>query len=385
MRVICGVERLALYPRLFRGKKAGLITNFSGISPDWSADTVHCLIDNGCDVCTIFTPEHGLYGAEAGKAVENTLYPGSKIPVTSLYGERRRPTAEDLRELELLVYDIQDVGLRYYTYVYTLCYALEAAAELGLPFVVLDRPDPLGGRIISGAKMDSTLHSFVGDYELPMRYALTPGEMARYFLKYTGLSADLTVVKLENYTRDQLFPDQGLLWNIPSPALPSFESVICYSGGCLFEALNISEGRGTAKPFQFYGAPFIDMDQLYSDMKEISAEGKFAFRRRSFTPSSGKYSGELCFGLEFCPLAPDADFLLMALQLMRVICRRWPAQLALSRIPGEEEENQLTILSGNHWAEQYISGSLPESQLQENWKEQCSAFEKYTADVRLYT
>ena len=384
MRVILGAERLSKYDRLFRGKRIGLITNFSGITPDWSRDTIHLLADAGYHLARIFTPEHGLYGAEAGSSVADMRHPELGIPVVSLYGERRAPAAEDLADLDVLVYDIQDVGLRYYTDIYTMCYSLRAAADAGLPFVVLDRPDPLGGRLVSGARMDPGLHCFVGDYELPMRYALTAGETARYYLKYTGVRADLTVIELENYTRDMLFPDQGLLWNTPSPALPTYASTICYSGGCLFEATNISEGRGSDKPFQIYGAPFIDMDALYADMKAQPQDEALVFRRRSFVPSAGKYKGELCFGLEFCPLRPDFDFLPTALRLMKAIFDRYPDRTALQSIPEDGGENRLTVLSGGRWAEGYLAGRVSERQLSELWAAQRAEFEAYAADVRLY-
>lgn len=383
MRVVLGVERLAEYDRLLRGKRIGLITNFSGISPDWSRDTVHLLADGGYELVRIFTPEHGLYGAEAGESVADMKHPQLGIPVVSLYGDRRTPAPEDLQGLDMLVYDIQDVGLRYYTYIYTMCYSLQAAAAAGLPYVVLDRPNPLGGTV-SGARMDPEIHSFVGDYELPLRYGLTIGEMARYFLQYTGIRADLTVVELQNYSRDMLFPEQGLLWNTPSPALPTFDSTVCYCGGCLFEALNISEGRGTGKPFQMYGAPFVDMDLLYADMKDQVKDGAVAFRRRSFVPSASKYQGELCFGLEFQPLRPDCDFLMTALTLMRALYTRYPGQVELRNIPGEIGGHQLTILSGNTWAEDFLTGRMSGEQLREGWAAQCAAFESDAAGIRLY-
>lgn len=384
MRVILGAERLTKYDRLFRGKRIGLITNFSGILPDWSRDTIQLFADEGYHLVRIFTPEHGLYGAEAGASVEDMRHPKLGVPVVSLYGEKRAPTAEDLRDLDLLVYDIQDVGLRYYTYIYTMCYSLRAAADAGLPFVVLDRPDPLGGRLVSGARMDPALHSFVGDYELPMRYGLTAGETARYYLKYSGVRADLTVIELENYTRDMLFPDQGLLWNTPSPALPTFAGCVCYSGGCLFEAANISEGRGSDKPFQVYGAPFIDMDGLYADMKALVKDEKIAFRRRSFVPSASKYKGELCFGLEFCPLAPDCDFLPTALILMKAICERWPDKVEFLKIPEDGGTDRLTVLSGSDWVKRFLAGRMSARELAEGWASQRADFEAYAADVRLY-
>ncbi len=388
MRTIIGVERITAYDRLFRGKRIGLITNFTGISPDWTRDTVEIFMDAGYEVTKIFTPEHGLYGAEAGEKVDDSKHPRYQIPVLSLYGERRTPGRQDLEGLDLLVYDIQDVGLRYYTYIYTMCYALGAAADEGIPYVILDRPDPLSGRVC-GARIRADIHSFVGDLELPMRYGLTIGEMAGYYLKYTGRKADLTVVTMENYSKDMMYPDTGLLWNTPSPALPAFDSTVCYSGGCLFESLNISEGRGSEKPFQVYGAPFIDMDRIYRDVKEIFAadgldDGSVCFRRRSFVPSNSKYRGELCFGLEFAPLKADCDFLPAALALIKAIVRRYPDKLEYRRMSGSIDGHHLTVLSGNEWAEEYVNGRLGMAQLRENWQVQWEEFEAYAADVKLY-
>lgn len=388
MRTIIGVERIHAYDRLFRGKRIGLITNFTGISPDWTRDTVEIFMDAGYEIAKIFTPEHGLYGAEAGEKVDDSRHPRYRIPVLSLYGDRRTPGKEDLEGLDLLVYDIQDVGLRYYTYIYTMCYALGAAADAGIPYVILDRPDPLGGRVC-GARIRPDIHSFVGDLELPMRYGLTIGEMAGYYLKYTGRKADLTVVTMENYSRDMLYPDTGLLWNTPSPALPTFKSAVCYSGGCLFESLNISEGRGSGKPFQVYGAPFIDMDRIYRDVREIFAEdglddGSVCFRRRSFVPSNSKYRGELCFGLEFAPLRADCDFLPAALALIKAIVRRYPDKLEYRRMAGNINGHHLTVLSGNEWAEEYVNGRLSMAQLKGNWQAQREEFEAYVADVKIY-
>ncbi len=388
MRTILGVERIYEYAGLFRGKRIGLITNFTGIAPDWTRDTVEIFMEAGCQVTKIFTPEHGLYGADAGEKVEDSRHPRFQIPVLSLYGSRRMPSREDLEGLDLLVYDIQDVGLRYYTYIYTMCYTLGAAADAGLPYVILDRPDPLGGRVC-GARIRPDIHSFVGDLELPMRYGLTIGELAGYYLKYTGRRAELTVVTMEHYSRDMLWPETGHLWNTPSPALPSFDSTVCYSGGCLFESLNISEGRGTGRPFQVYGAPFIDMDRIWRDVKEIFAEdgledGSVCFRRRSFVPSGSKYSGELCFGLEFQPLRADCDFLPAALALIRAVARRYPEKLEYRRMAGDIEGRHLTVLSGNEWAEQYVDGRLSMRELREKWEAQREEFEAYTAEVRLY-
>lgn len=384
MRTIIGLEQISGYGELFGGKKIGLITNFTGIMPDLSKDTVDVFWEKGYRIAKIFTPEHGLYGAGAGEKVEDSEHPRYHIPVVSLYGEHRKPTDEDVEGLELLVYDIQDVGLRYYTYIYTMCYCLDKAAEKGIPFVVLDRPNPLGGRLVRGPKMAPDYHSFVGDYELPMRYGLTPGEMAGYYLEYTGKKAEVTVISLKNYSRDTLFPRTGLLWNVPSPSLPTYEGTLCYVGGCLFEATNISEGRGSSKPFQMYGAPFIDMDQLYQDVKEEWKEDSIVFRKRTFVPGFSKHQGQVCYGLEFFPLEENCDFLPLSLILMRAIYRRYPDKMEFYPSEDGGDHSRLAILSGNDLADRYIREEISMADMQESWREESRAFETCVQDIRIY-
>lgn len=386
MRTIIGLERIAepQYFRKFSGKRIGLITNFTGIAPDLSMDTVDIFWEWGLQIEKIFTPEHGLYGASAGEKVEDCQHPRYQIPVVSLYGDHRKPTDGDVEGLDVLVYDIQDVGLRYYTYIYTMCYCLDKAAEKGIPFVILDRPNPLGNRIVSGPKMSSEYHSFVGDYELPMRYGLTAGEMAEYYLKYTGKQADVTVIPLQNYTRDMTFSQTGLLWNVPSPSLPTYEGTLCYMGGCLFEATNISEGRGSSKPFQMYGAPFIDMDQLYDDMREEWDSDAIVFRKRTFVPGFSKHQGQVCYGLEFFPLEENCDFLTISLILMRAIKRRYPTQMEFFHLEEDAPYSRLAILSGNELADRYIREEITMTDMQEAWREDAMTFESYVKDIRIY-
>lgn len=384
MRTIIGLERIAEYNSIFRGKRIGLITNFTGILPDLTKDTADVFWENGYQVAKIFTPEHGLYGAGAGEKVEDCTHPRYHIPVISLYGEHRKPTDEDVEGLDILVYDIQDVGLRYYTYIYTMCYCLEKAADKGIPFVILDRPDPLGAGVVRGPRMASEYHNFVGDYELPMRYGMTAGEMAGYFLKYTGKQADVTVIRVQNYNRSMTFPQTGLLWNVPSPSLPTYESTLCYMGGCLFEATNISEGRGSSKPFMMYGAPFIDMDRLYEDVKEEWRDDSIVFRRRTFVPGFSKHQGEVCYGLEFFPVKEDCDFLPLSLILMKAIARRYPEQTVFHHLEEDGPCDRLEILSGNGLARKYIDGEITMADMQEAWNAETRAFEVEIGDILLY-
>lgn len=384
MRTIIGLEQITAYKQLFAGKKIGLITNFTGILPDLSMDTVDMFWDNGFRVEKIFTPEHGLYGVSAGEKVENCIHPRYHIPVVSLYGGHRKPTDEDVEGLDLLVYDIQDVGLRFYTYIYTMCYSLEKAVEKGIGFVILDRPNPLGCRIITGSKMARDCHNFVGDFEMPLRYAMTAGEMAGYYLKYTNKKADVKVIPVQNYNREMTFPQTGLLWNVPSPSLPTYESTLCYVGGCLFEATNISEGRGCSKPFQMYGAPFVDMDRLYQDVKAEWKEDSIVFRRRSFVPGFGKHQGQVCYGLEFFPMTEKCDFLSMALILMKAIARRYPGEMVFHHLEEDAPYGRLEVLSGNELADRYIRDEITLTDMQEAWRKDAESFEKEMQDILLY-
>ena len=328
MKTVLGLDRVEEFKEFFKGKRIGLITNYSGVNSGWETN-IDIFASLGYRIVRLFSPEHGLFGTGAGEKVEDAVYPGYGIPVVSLFGDKKKPDPKDLEGLDLLVYDIQDVGLRYYTYIYTMTYCMEAAAVCHIPFAVLDRPDPLGERIVSGGTILPRYSSFIGDYGLPVRYGLTPGELGYYFIRMKGLDLDYTVIQLINYDRDTYFPDIGGLWNIPSPALPDYDTAVCYAGGCFAGATTLSDGRGTAKPFQIYGAPFIDMNVFYHELKGQIREEKVAFRQRAFIPVERRYKGQICYGVEFAPLSRDLDFLPTAMILLRTAARLYPYKFAL--------------------------------------------------------
>ena len=381
MKTILGLDRLDEFESVFRGKRIGLITNYSGVNSEWKRN-VDLFMEKGLQIVRLFTPEHGMFGEGAGKPVDNDVYPGYRIPIVSLFGDHVRPSDSEMDGIDIMVYDIQDVGLRYYTYIYTMTYCMEAAAECNIPFVVLDRPNPLGNRIVSGGTILPEFNSFIGDYELPVRYGLTCGEVGNYFLQYKGLKMDYQVIPLKNYTRDTYFSDTGLLWNIPSPALVDFDSTICYSGGCFAGATSISDGRGSSKPFQMYGAPYINMDQLYKEMKTEVREEKVIFRQRAFMPVERKYVGQVCFGLEFAPLDKMLDFIPVVLQMMRQVARLYPEQFTL--VDGGEGGKHLHYVTGSRRTDDYLFGRISLKQLLEEWDAQSAQFERETESVRIY-
>jgi len=293
------------YPDYLKGKTIGLVTNHTGISR--KGEKNYKLFENNPDITLkrIFAPEHGFYGeASAGAKVEYDNQKDFEPEIVSLYGKTRKPTAEMLEGIDLVIYDIQDVGARFYTYISTLGIVMEAAGENDVNVMVLDRPNPLGGEIIEGAILDTAFKSFVGYYPIPTRYALTVGELSQMAVKEGWLSSvppELTVIKMDGWKRSMFFDDTGLPWIPPSPNIPDLETAMIYPGMCLYEATNVSEGRGTNKPFKQIGAPWMNYD-IAKEMKIQGLKG-VDFKYAKFKPKSlpgraenPKFKGYRCVG-----------------------------------------------------------------------------------------
>ncbi len=312
------------YDSIFKGKRIGLITNPTGVDGNFHP-TVD-LLNERYGVQALFAPEHGVRGnIGAGVFVENTTDTATGIPVYSLYRKgSKRLSDEMLSKVDIMVCDIQDVGSRYYTYLYTMLYAMESCADYGIPFVVLDRPNPLGGECVEGNLVKKDYLSFVGGYQLCMRYGLTIGEFATMANKSLHHRAELFVIPCEGWKRNMLWPDTKLTWIMPSPGLPRFESALLYSGTCLFEGTNLSEGRGTALPFEIIGAPYImDPYKLAADMNNKRLSGVH-FRPVYFTPSTSKHKGIMCGGVQIHIMnMREIQPVRAALSLMYEIQARW--------------------------------------------------------------
>ncbi|MGG4032093.1 DUF1343 domain-containing protein [Paenibacillus cisolokensis] len=291
-----GIDCVTEYAHLFRGKRIGLITSPTGLANDFRStiDIMH----REFQLAALFSPEHGVRGnLEAGALVDTYQDPATGVPVYSLYRQdSKRLTPEMLDEVDMIVYDIQDVGTRYYTFIYTMLYALEDCAAAGKPFVVLDRIDPLDGVTVEGNILKDGFRSFVGNYPLAVRYGLTAGEVAVMANSEMKWNAELHVVRCEGWDRAMLFSDTGLVWIPPSLGIPRFHTALLYPGTCLFEGTNVSEGRGTAAPFEMIGAPFIDPDLLAGEMNRKRLPGVY-FRPVYFKPTASKHQGEMCGGV----------------------------------------------------------------------------------------
>ena len=259
-RVRLGIEvLLSDSVHLIRGKRVGLITNHSGITPDGRSSIDLLYRARDVRLTALFAPEHGIRGqAAAGERIATTVDSATGVPVYSLYGETRVPSAEMLKDVDVLLYDIQDVGARVYTFQWTMALSAEAAGKLGRPFIVLDRPNPVRGDVVEGGVLDSTFRSFVGQFPVALRYGLTPGELLRYLVGTGQVKADIKVVPMSGYRRDMWWEETGLPWRNPSPNIRTPDAALLYTGTVLFEGTNLSEGRGTAFPFQLIGAGWLN-------------------------------------------------------------------------------------------------------------------------------
>lgn len=297
-KVELGVDRLMDNPEILAGKRVGLITNPTGI--DANMTSIVDLFHNSDDfeLTALYGPEHGVRGdAQAGSTISSYIDEVTGLPVYSLYGATKKPTAEMLKDVDVLVFDIQDVGTRFYTYIYTMAYAMEAAAENDIPFVVLDRPNPQGGLRVEGPVLDTAYSSFIGLYPIPLKHGMTVGELARLFNSEYQIQADLEVVKMKGWKRSMLYEDTGLSFVMPSPNMPTTDTVNVYPATGLFEGTNLSEGRGTTKPFQLIGAPYVKAHDYAKTLNALELPG-VTFRAASFTPTFSKNAGKLSHGVE---------------------------------------------------------------------------------------
>ncbi|HHW79480.1 MAG TPA: DUF1343 domain-containing protein [Acholeplasmataceae bacterium] len=291
-----GIEQIDKYIDVFKNKKVGLITNPTGV--DRNLKSTVDILNEKVDLIALYSPEHGIRGdIQAGEKLDTYTDDITGLPVYSLYGQTRKPTKEMLENIDILCFDIQDVGARFYTYIYTMAYAMMAAKEHDIEFVVFDRPNPLGGEKTEGNILDVTYRSFVGYYPILQRHGLTNGELAKLFNEEYGIGANLTVIPVEGWSRDVEFIETDMHWVLPSPNLPTIESIYAYLATCYFEGTNVSEGRGTTKPFSFFGAPWFKNRELLEELNQFKYPG-VVFREAYFTPVFSKHKDELCRGIE---------------------------------------------------------------------------------------
>jgi uncharacterized protein YbbC (DUF1343 family) len=286
-------------PSQIRGKRVGILCHAPSITTDFKHITEIFFQRNDCRMSAIFGPQHGIYGQTQDNMIEwqSQKHPVYGIPLYSLYGKHRKPTTEMLKGIDILLIDLQDVGARLYTYIWTVKLCMEACSEAGIPVWLLDRPNPIGMLSFDGPVLKKEFFTFVGGASIPLCHRMTIGEIALWLKEKYYPSCDLNVVWMKNWRRSSLFSETGLPWILPSPNMPTIQSAIVYPGTVLIEALNLSEGRGTTIPFEIFGAPFIDSEKLKKELDSRQIKG-CAFRVHNYIPTFNKFCGIVCNGLQ---------------------------------------------------------------------------------------
>ena len=378
----CGIDRIQEYCPLFQGRRLGMVTSVSAV--DANLRPSYLAFHEQFPLECIFTPEHGLSGIFGNweEVSEEPVEPQTGAALVSLYGNRSaKPVPQQwLDKLDAIVYDIQDLGTRFYTDIATMIQVMEDCAGAGLECIILDRPALLGGEILEGGVLREEYGSFIGPYPLPIRYGLTVGELARMVNDELSLGCNLRVIPCVGWHRDQMFPDFGSTWVKPSSAISDFETALLYPGMCLFEATNLSEGRGTGQTFRIVGAPFVDGQRLSGEMNGLSLPG-VVFSPTEFTPVSSKFKDQLCRGVRI-QVTDRAAFrsVLTGISLLRRILELWPEQVTfLPSVFGDGPH--IHYLTGcDVFQEPFPSAE----EIWKRWEAECESFRIKTVNYHLY-
>jgi uncharacterized protein YbbC (DUF1343 family) len=376
-----------------KGRKVGLCCNHTAVNRDLF-HAIDLLLAAGVHLVRLFGPEHGVRAtAQDMEGVDEQTDPVSGLPVVSLYGDCEaslRPRAADLEGLDVILFDIQDIGARYYTYQATLGFIMEVAGPLGIEVIVLDRPNPITGTRVEGNLVNPGFESFVGAYPLAIRHGLTMGELAHYFTRFCGVECDVSVIACEGWQREWWFEDTGLPWVYPSPNMPTVDTATVYPGMCLFEATTLSEGRGTTRPFHLFGAPWLDPNRLVAlctqGAQDAGLEG-VAFRPAAFVPGFQKHRGVSCRGAEVHVTDRRAlDAYLLGLVTLQAAYRCDPEHFGWRAEPYEfvSDPPAIDLLTGDARVRQALVDEVPLHTLFDGWTAQAETFERRRQDVMLY-
>ncbi|MFT5231995.1 MAG: hypothetical protein ACI9UK_000325 [Candidatus Krumholzibacteriia bacterium] len=358
--------------------RVGLLVHPASVDSEWRP-TRHLLAKAGVNVCALFGPQHGILGQTQDNMIEWEGYrdPDTGIPVYSLYGEHRKPAPHMLENIDVLVIDLQDIGARYYTFIWTMLLCLEACAESGTKVVILDRPNPIGGLRTEGTVLDENYCSFVGLAAIPMRHAMTIGELADLFAKTRQLDVEYEVISMTGWRREMSFADTGLPWVMPSPNMPTLDTAWVYPGGCLLEGTTLSEGRGTTRPFEIFGAPYVEPDKFVAKLNDFGFEGCY-LRPLHFEPTFHKHAGKVCGGVQVHVTDPTIfESVNLYSTAIAVINEYWPAEFGWKQPPYEYESVKLPIdiLSGGvKWRALVEGGATPE-QMKTQWSAPLAEFD----------
>ena len=371
MRVVLGSERLLASGQL-KNKRVGIVSNQASVDADFHH--IVSLLAKHPDVRlgAIFGPQHGFRADVQDNMIEtgHAQDAARGVPVYSLYSETREPTAAMLKDVDVLVVDLQDVGSRIYTFIYTMANCLRAGRKHGVPVLVCDRPNPIGGTKIGGPMLVKGYESFVGQFPIPLRHGMTIGELARFFNDACGIGADLTVIPMEHWNRSMHFDETGLRWVMPSPNMPTLDTAVVYPGTVLFEGTNVSEGRGTTRPFEIIGAPWVHAEELADKLAAYRMPGVH-FRPMYFEPAFQKHAKSTCGGCQIHVLDRNQFLAVQSAAAMLVEIRAQnPSRFEWRQPPYEYEEVKLPfdILAGSSELRLQIEAGLSPRTMYYSWQ-----------------
>ncbi len=387
MRITLGSERLLASSRL-DGRRVGIVCNPASVDHEFHHIAERLARHSRARLAAIFGPQHGF----RSDVQENMIETGHgrdarrRVPIYSLYSETREPTGDMLKDLDVLVIDLQDVGTRIYTYIYTMAYCLKAAARHGVDVIVCDRPNPIGGVSVEGPMLEPGFESFVGLYPIPMRHGMTIGELARLFNDRFGLGARLEVIPMTGWSRRMYHDDARAPWVMPSPNMPTLDSAIVYPGTVLFEGTNVSEGRGTTRPFELVGAPWIGGEDFADRLNARQLPGVF-FRAAVFEPTFHKHAKQTCGGCQIHVLDRERFQPVLAAVLLTEAFRQAALdQFAWREPPYEYEHVKLPfdILAGTSATRQQLEAGVPAEAIARSWEPAVAEFGQIRREFLLY-
>jgi uncharacterized protein YbbC (DUF1343 family) len=385
-----GLDNLASSPPdWMRRKRLGLLCNPASVNREFRHAGV--LVDKKFpeQLAALFSPQHGFFAEKQDNMIESESIrdPVLGIPIFSLYGKTRIPTADMTDHIDILIIDLQDVGTRVYTFVYTISYCLEAAKQAGIKTVILDRPNPINGVAVEGNVLSMDFASFVGRYPIPMRHGLTVGELSLMMNEYFGIGCDLNVIPMKNWRRQMFFDETGLPWIPPSPNLPTSASTIVYPGQVIWEGTNISEGRGTTQPFEVFGAPFLDIEKMLSFMGGPVLPGAI-LRPLAFEPTSNKWQNEFCKGFQIHVTDRDQyKPYITSLNLLQGILKHFPGSFTYKSPPYEYEYEKLPIdlILGDKKLRKQLENFDNLDEIENSWQHGIDEFRKKSKPFILYS
>src|SRR5436190_8219873 len=371
-----------------RGARVGVVCNHASIDRGFLHVIDRVEMCEGLTLAAIFGPQHGFRSDVQDNMVETPHGDDARrrVPVYSLYSETREPTAEMLRGIDALIVDLQDIGARIYTYIYTMANCMRAAARHGVPVIICDRPNPIGGTAVEGARLQPGWESFVGQFPIPMRHGMTIGELAVLFNDAFSIAASLEVVRTEGWTRDMYAEVTGLPWVMPSPNMPTLDTAIAYPGTVLFEGTMLSEGRGTTRPFELVGAPWIDAERFAVEMNGAALGGVY-FRPAGFEPTFQKHAKQPCGGCQIHVTDRGAfQPVITGVALIDMFRRLDPGRFAWRQPPYEYEHDKMPIdiLAGSDVLRTQIEARVPVEEIAAGWREDEDAFRRLREPYLLY-